>query len=98
MFFKWLLRIILAPVMLVLKIIILFLIFTISISSSLLGLAAGLLVPFGILGFFVADKTSGIIVLVVAFLISPYGIPLAADWLLNRVDDLWCWFQDIVYY
>ena len=98
MFFKWLLRIVLAPVILVLKIIILFLVFTISISSSLLGLAAGLLVPFGILAFFVVNKSSGIFVLVVAFLISPCGIPLVAEWLVDRANDLWCWFQDVVYY
>ena len=31
---------------------------------------------------------NGIILLVMAFLISPYGLPMAAIWLLGKVQDL----------
>ncbi len=37
------------------------------------------------------------IVLVIAFLLSPYGLPLAAIWLLGKVQDLKFAIQDKVY-
>ena len=40
---------------------------------------------------------SGIILLVMAFLISPYGLPMAAIWLLGKVQDLKFAIQDLVY-
>ena len=39
----------------------------------------------------------GVIALVLAFLISPYGLPLAAIWLLGKVQDLKFAIQDSVY-
>ena len=39
----------------------------------------------------------GIILLVMAFLISPYGLPMAAIWLLGKVQDLKFAIQDLVY-
>ena len=35
--------------------------------------------------------------LVMAFLISPYGLPMAAIWLLGKVQDLKFTIQDFVY-
>ena len=35
--------------------------------------------------------------LVIAFLISPYGLPMAAIWLLGKVQDLKFIIQDLVY-
>lgn len=40
---------------------------------------------------------NGIILLVMAFLISPYGLPMAAIWLLGKVQDLKFVIQDLVY-
>ena len=37
------------------------------------------------------------ILLVIAFLISPYGLPMAAIWLLGKVQDLKFIIQDLVY-
>ncbi|OUN91771.1 hypothetical protein B5G00_11815 [Blautia sp. An46] len=39
----------------------------------------------------------GLILLVIAFLISPYGLPMAAIWLLGKVQDLKFIIQDLVY-
>lgn len=55
-----------------------------------------------------AEQTAGIgadflspeydyILLVIAFLISPYGLPMAAIWLLGKVQDLKFIIQDLVY-
>ena len=59
----------------------------ISMVSALLG-AAGLLT---------CSLQNGIILLVMAFLISPYGLPMAAIWLLGKVQDLKFAIQDLVY-
>ena len=40
---------------------------------------------------------NGVILLVIAFLISPMGLPLAAIWLLGKVQDLKYAIQDRVY-
>ena len=40
---------------------------------------------------------NGVILLVIAFLISPMGLPLAAIWLLGKVQDLKFAIQDWVY-
>lgn len=40
---------------------------------------------------------NGVILLVIAFLISPMGLPLAAIWLLGKVQDLKFAIQDWMY-
>ena len=40
---------------------------------------------------------NGIILLVIAFLVSPVGLPMAAAWLVGKVQDLRYVIQDAVY-
>ena len=40
---------------------------------------------------------NGVILLVIAFLVSPLGLPLAAAWLVGKVQDLRYAIQDAVY-
>ena len=40
---------------------------------------------------------NGIILLVIAFLVSPMGLPMAAAWLLGKLQDLRYAIQDRVY-
>ena len=44
-----------------------------------------------------ADEQNGLILLVIAFLISPFGLPKLAFWLLGKVQDLKFAIQDLVY-
>ena len=39
----------------------------------------------------------GVILLVIAFLVSPVGLPMAAAWLVSKVQDLRFAIQDAVY-
>ena len=48
-------------------------------------------------GIVYVSLQNGIILLVIAFLISPYGLPMAAIWLLGKVQDLKFIIQDLVY-
>ena len=52
-------------------------------SAFVLGLAGTVLGVLGILVMITNSVTNGIIVLVMAFLVSPFGIPIAAAWLLG---------------
>lgn len=47
--------------------------------------------------FFAVNRTNGIIVLVFAFLISPFGLPMLAAWLLGKLQDLRYALQDWLY-
>ena len=40
---------------------------------------------------------NGVILLVIAFLVSPLGLPMAAVWLVGKVQDLRYAIQDAVY-
>ena len=40
---------------------------------------------------------NGVILLVIAFLVSPVGLPMAAAWLVGKVQDLRFAIQDAVY-
>ena len=54
----------------------------------------------GLLGLAVLVTYSvqnGIILLVIAFLVSPAGLPIAAVWLVGKVQDLRFAIQDAVY-
>lgn len=53
--------------------------------------------PLGVAVLLTCSLQNGIILLVMAFLISPYGLPMAAIWLLGKVQDLKFTIQDLVY-
>ena len=56
--------------------------------------------PFGILAtslLLTYSLQNGVILLVMAFLISPMGLPLAAIWLLSKVQSLKFAIQELVY-
>ena len=56
--------------------------------------------PFGILAtslLLTYSPQNGVILLVMAFLISPMGLPLVAIWLLGKVQSLKFAIQELVY-
>ena len=52
-------------------------------SAFILGLAGTVLGILGVIVLITGAVTNGIIVLVMAFLVSPFGIPMAAAWLIG---------------
>ena len=54
-------------------------------SAFILGLAGTILGILGVLVLLTSTVTNGIIVLVMAFLVSPFGIPMAAAWLIGAL-------------
>ena len=67
------------------------------VSSFIFGLASTVVALLGIAVLATYSPQNGIILLVIAFLVSPVGLPMAAAWLLGKVQDLRYMIQDAVY-
>ena len=94
---KCLLMIVTAPVILVLTLFIWLCMGLIYISGLVLGLLSTIIALLGVAVLITYSPQNGVILLVMAFLISPMGLPLAAIWLLGKVQDLKYAIQDRVY-
>ena len=73
---RWILKIILFPISLMLSILTAFLIFLLAIGTTILYLLMLMCVVVGVVSLFQKDFSIGIEALIVGFLLSPYGIPM----------------------
>ena len=94
---KLLLKIAVAPVILVLTLFVWLCAGLVYVSGLVLGLISMVIALLGVAVLLTCSLQNGIILLVMAFLISPYGLPMAAIWLLGKVQDLKFAIQDLVY-
>ncbi len=86
---RLILKILLLPVVLVLTIFVAICRFLCTFSTVLLSIIAFILFALALaMMIFLHDMSNGLLVLVLAWLISPFGIPLFASWLVDKVDDL----------
>ena len=95
---KVLLRILLGPIVLALKLLNLFLAFVMAVSSTVLGIVSAFLGLLAVLTCFALSWQNGLGMLVVAWLVSPLGIPLAAAWALGGLEKLEDWVVEKVYH
>ena len=77
------LTVILLPVLLVMKVMILLCLFLTAVSSGLLSIVSSLLGMLALVSMFLIPMKSALILLVSAWLISPAGLPLIAQKLLE---------------
>ena len=94
---KCLLMIVTAPVVLVLTLFVWLCTGLIYISGLVLGLLSTVIDLLGVAVQITYSPQNGAILLVMAFLISTMGLPLAAIWLLGKVQSLKFAIQDWVY-
>ena len=94
---KCLLMVVTAPVILVLTLFVWLCMGLIYISGLVLGLLSTVIALLGVAVLITYFPQNGAILLVIAFLISPMGLPLAAIWLLGKVQDLKFAIQDWMY-
>ena len=73
------------PFMLVTEILYLVCKFWVVLSGAVLGILSGIIFLAALVLFFVAGFLPGLAWLMIAFLISPYGLPLAAAWLVGII-------------
>ncbi|AXI26709.1 hypothetical protein CG018_04435 [Gemella sp. ND 6198] len=83
---RWIIKIILFPIILLLSILISFLKFIISVSGMILGILSFLVVLGSIAALVQKDTTTFIQALIIAFLISPYGLPKIALWVTAYIE------------
>ena len=91
---RFLLKLLFAPVMAVLAVVSWFLVFVVGLSSGILCIPAAL---FGLFILFVDSVSYGAGLLVIAFLISPYGLPMLAGWLVAKLHVLRYMLRDWIY-
>ena len=94
---KCLLMIVTAPVVLVFTLLVWLCMGLIYISGLVLGLLSTVIALLGVAVLITYSPQNGAILLIMAFLISPMGLPLAAIWLLGKVQSLKFAIQDWVY-
>ena len=86
-----------APVILVLTLFVWLCTGLIYISGLVLGLLSTIIALLGVAVIITYSPQNGVILLGIAFLISPMGLPLAAIWLLGKVQNLKFAIQDWMY-
>lgn len=85
---KFLLKIIAAPIALILTLFIWLCAGLISCSAIIFKLAGALLSILALAVLFTYSVQNGIILLVIAFLVSPMGLPMMAVWLLGKLQSV----------
>ena len=93
---KLILKIVIAPVILLLTLAIWICVGLVYVSGLVLGLLSTV-IALGVAVLVTYSPQNGLILLVIAFLISPFGLPKLAFWLLGKVQDLKYAIQDFVY-
>ena len=94
---RFILKILLAPVMLLLAFLIWLCTLTLHISSVLLNILSVLLVLVSIFSFIDHDVKNGVIELA-AVMLSPYGLPMIGAWLVAQLHLLRDWMKEKVYW
>lgn len=94
---RLLLKLLAAPVVLALALFIWIGFRLLYCSAFLFGLAGTIVGLLGVAVLVTYSVQNGVILLVIAFLVSPMGLPMAAAWLLGKLQDLRYAIQDRVY-
>jgi hypothetical protein len=94
---KLILKILVAPIILALTVFIWVCALALRMSAWVLGIISTILGALGLAVLILVNTTNGIIVLLMAFLISPVGLPMAAAWILGQMQRLRYFVQEAVY-
>ena len=94
---KFLLKIVFAPAIAVLAVLIWLCGLTLKLSAWVFGIIGTILGILGLAILLLDSTTNGIIVLVIAFLASPLGLPLLAAWMLGQMQRFRYFVQDTIY-
>lgn len=94
---KFLLKILFAPVIVILTLIIWTFALILRLSAWVFGIIGTVLGLLGLAILLLDSVTNGIIVLVIAFLVSPVGLPMLAAWTVGQMQRFRYFVQDTVY-
>ena len=94
---KFVLKILFAPVIAVLVILVSALALILNLSAWVFGIASTILGILGLAVLLLDNVVNGVIILVIAFLVSPIGLPMLAAWMLGQIQRFRYFIQDAVY-
>ena len=84
------LKILAAPVMVALSLLAAMVTFLFCVASAVCELGYIVLTLLSLILFIGGQTVGGIVFLVLAFLVSPFGVPAIAEWLVNKLHSLKC--------
>ena len=94
---KFLLKILFAPVIVILTLTIWLFALVLRLSAWVFSIISTVLGLLGLAILLLDSVTNGIIVLVIAFLVSPIGLPMLAAWTIGQMQRFRYFVQDAVY-
>ena len=90
------LQIILAPCMLIARLMLGIAAFITSIASTIIGLAVTVFLLLSMIEFAIGYWQNGFAFMALALLVSPIGLPAIANFLLNRIDHILGFFEGLL--
>lgn len=94
---RFLLKLLAAPIILVLMLFVWICSALLYCSAFIFGLASTVIGLLGLAVLVTYSVKNGVILLVIALLVSPVGLPMAAAWFLGKIQDLRYAIQDRIY-
>ena len=94
---KFVLKILFAPVIAALVVLVSALALILNLSAWVFGIASTILGILGLAVLLLDNAANGVIILVIAFLVSPIGLPMLAAWMLGQIQRVRYFIQDAVY-
>lgn len=94
---KFVLKILFAPVIAVLVVLVSALALILNLSAWVFGIASTILGILGLAVLLLDNAVNGVIILIIAFLVSPVGLPMLAAWMLGQIQRFRYFIQDAVY-
>lgn len=94
---RLLLKVLAAPIIVVLTLFVWIFSLLLYCSAFVFGLISTIIGLLGLAVLVTYSVQNGIILLIIAFLVSPVGLPMAAAWLIGKVQDFKYWIQDGIY-
>lgn len=92
---KWILKLLTAPIVLTIDLFTLVCVGIISCSALLFRIASSITALLGVLVLATYSPKNGIILLVIAFLVSPMGLPMLAVGILSTLQNISHFFKSI---
>ena len=94
---KFILKILFATLIAILAVIIWLSALMLKLSAWVFGIISTILGLLGLAVLLLDSVTNGIIILVIAFLVSPVGLPMVAAWTIGQMQRFRYFVQDAVY-
>ena len=94
---KFVLKILFAPIIAVLVVLVSALALILNLSAWVFGIASTILGILGLAILLLDNAANGVIILIIAFLVSPVGLPMLAAWMIGQIQRFRYFIQDAVY-